>query len=293
MAVQEHSPRILSLTAHIIDMNPAHYTVWLYRAKTLFALNSDLYAELDWVNEVALENQKNYQIWHHRQLLIDSIYSTISSDRSKILGLARSEIAFLTQMFDRDSKNYHVWSYRQYLVRKLSLFSSQCSDPSELESVEILLRKDVRNNSAWSQRFFLVFSDPGTSTLGCKATVPDPAVPSSIIDRELQFAQAAVWEAPQNQSPWNYIRGVLRKGNRQLSSIEAFATKFVILGVEGEDEEIKSSHALDFLADTWAEKRETAKADKALRLLGDKYDPIRKNYWEWRRAALKDDEVAA
>jgi len=28
MAAMEHSERVLSLTAHIIDLNPAHYTVW-------------------------------------------------------------------------------------------------------------------------------------------------------------------------------------------------------------------------------------------------------------------------
>jgi protein farnesyltransferase/geranylgeranyltransferase type-1 subunit alpha len=60
MASKEHSPRVLSLTEHIITVNPAHYTVWLYRASTLFALSSPLFSELVWVNEVALENQKNY-----------------------------------------------------------------------------------------------------------------------------------------------------------------------------------------------------------------------------------------
>ena len=28
MAAQEHSPRVLDLTAHLIELNPAHYTVW-------------------------------------------------------------------------------------------------------------------------------------------------------------------------------------------------------------------------------------------------------------------------
>lgn len=28
MADNEHSERVLKLTAHIIDLNPAHYTVW-------------------------------------------------------------------------------------------------------------------------------------------------------------------------------------------------------------------------------------------------------------------------
>lgn len=36
---------------------------------------------------------------------------------------------------------------------------------------------------------------------------------------------------------------------------------------------------------------ETEKADNALRLLGDKYDRIRKNYWDWRRGLLKKEDV--
>ncbi|KAK6585819.1 hypothetical protein PZA11_000876 [Diplocarpon coronariae] len=249
MAGQEHSPRVLRLTEHIISLNAAHYTVWLYRASTLFALGRPVEEELQWVNGVALENQKNYQIWHHRQLLIDHLYPTMAADAAALQALAESEIAFLTRMLAEDSKNYHVWSYRQYLVRKLDLFR-----PTELASIETLLRQDVRNNSAWSHRFFV------------------------------------------NPSAWNYLRGVLRKGNRRLRSQECFAGEFAKIPAEGA-EEVKSSHALDFLADVWSEMGEVAKADRALVLLGDKYDQIRKNYWEWRRSLLArnagggDDEV--
>lgn len=189
----------------------------------------------------------------------------------------------MTSMFDQDAKNYHVWSYRQYLVRKLGMWNAE-----ELSSIETLLREDVRNNSAWSHRFFLVFSNPEYSTPNSPATTHDPAIPSSIIERELNFAKAATYEAPQNQSPWNYIRGVLRKGGRSLSTLEDFAREFVDLkGEEGEGQEVvRSSHALEFLADVWAEKRDVEGASRALRLLGDRYDRVRKNYWEWKRKGL-------
>lgn len=67
------------------------------------------------------------------------------------LGSAEGEAEFLAQMFRIDSKNYHVWSYRQWLVRRFDLW-----EQGELEATEKLLEEDVRNNSAWNHRFFLV-----------------------------------------------------------------------------------------------------------------------------------------
>lgn len=55
-------------------------------------------------------------------------------------------------MFALDSKNYHVWSYRQWLVKRFGLW-----DDGELEAVDMLLKMDVRNNSAWNHRWFVVF----------------------------------------------------------------------------------------------------------------------------------------
>ena len=54
-------------------------------------------------------------------------------------------------MFQQDSKNYHVWSYRQWLVRHFDLWDT------ELPDVEELIDEDVRNNSAWNHRYFVVF----------------------------------------------------------------------------------------------------------------------------------------
>lgn len=60
-------------------------------------------------------------------------------------------------MFEQDSKNYHVWSYRQWLVRRFELW-----DQGELEETARLIREDVRNNSAWNHRFFIVNGRDGS-----------------------------------------------------------------------------------------------------------------------------------
>lgn len=262
MASDEFSPRVLSLTEDLISMNPAHYTVWLYRAKTLFALNSDLKEELAWLNEKALAHQKNYQIWHHRNLLIEKIAS------------GEGEGEFVEKMLELDAKNYHVWSYRQWLVRRFGL-----SDPGELEFTERMLARDIRNNSAWNHRWYIVNGKEGSN--GVKD--------GSVRQRELEFVEKAIAKAPQNQSPWTYLRGIVKKAGVPLASVKGLAEEYADVNKEGG---IRSSHALDLLADVLAEEKEYEKASEALDLLSAKYDPIRKNYWEFRKGLLSTSAAA-
>lgn len=310
MLANEHTARSLRLTEHIISMNASHYTVWLFRFATLTALGASIPEELAWVNTVALEKLKNYQIWNHRQLLLDHHLPRIADDSSAIEEFAKSEATFLARILAEDEKNYHVWSYRQHLVRKLAgiarvagvlesdskgLNEAQKASflASEIQAVEKLIDGDVRNNSAWSHRFFLVFSDPTASTPGSHSTEADPAIPASIIDREVAFAQEKVKLAPQNQSPWNYLRGVLIKGNRKLASVEDFTAGFVGNLGEG-DEEVKSTHAVDLLAEIYAEKGDKEMAVKYLTRLAEKWDRIRKGYWEWRmKTVMEGPETVA
>ncbi|KAK4178371.1 putative farnesyltransferase [Triangularia setosa] len=292
MHSKEYSPRCLKLTEYIIHLNPAHYTVWLFRAANIFALKLPILDEITWLNQIALENLKNYQIWHHRHLLVENYYPSISSDEAALSAFANSERDFLTQILAEDTKNYHVWSYRSWLVGKLGTWSN----PEELKSTEDLIDQDVRNNSAWSHRFYLVFSDPENCTPGNRyaATEADPKVPGWIVDREVKYAEEKIRLAPQNQSGWNYLRGVLVKGGRELNSVRGFAEEFVKgLGGGEEGEEVRSSHALDLLAEIYKETGEREKADLCLRRLMEKWDRIRGGYWQWRREGLGLGEVAA
>ncbi|KAF9881087.1 farnesyltransferase alpha subunit ram2 [Colletotrichum karsti] len=282
MVAEEYSPRTLRLTENVISMNPAHYTVWLYRFKIVQALEIPVVDEIEWLNEVSLEHIKNYQIWHHRQLLLDHHHERIKGSPDEVKRFARSEMEFLTRMLDEDTKNYHVWSYRQYLVRKLGLWNLQ-----ELLSTQNWIEEDVRNNSAWSHRFFLVFSDPAASTEGSHATEHDPKVPADVVDREIKYAEEKTLLAPQNQAAWNYLRGVLVKGGRKLATAEAFAAQFVKgVGEGGDKEEVRSSHALDFLAEVFAEKGQKDEAAKYLDRLAEKWDPVRAGYWKYRKQQI-------
>ena len=181
-------------------------------------------------------------------------------------------------MFSKDAKNYHVWSYRQWLVRQFSLWDG------EISFVETLLDEDVRNNSAWNHRWFTVFGkqlNPSKDSI--KSSVSDLVPLATTVDHEIDYTKTKIVLAPQNQSSWNYLRGIYRQSRRTLVDVKAFAGQFASL-----DEEIQvtSSHALDILAEIFAIEKEDDNARKALQLLANRYDPIRKNYWHYRQELL-------
>lgn len=211
---------------------------------------------------------------HHRQVLMAS--------ETHFPTLPPKELDFLMEMFAQDSKNYHVWTYRHWLVRRFKLWDH----PRELEDVDALLKADVRNNSAWNHRYMLRFGprldspDSGMVHAGSEEKSASDkgvldVVDEDLVDAELKYAQEAILRAPENRSPWWYARGVLRAAGRGLAEWEGFAGCFVSGG------EVRSSHAVEWLADVYAEGR-AREAAEMLTLLKEKYDPIRKNYWDYR-----------
>ena len=65
---------------------------------------------------------------------------------------------------------------------------------NELEYVERLLEEDIRNNSAWNQRFFVLSNT-------------NERIEGEILQRELEFAMDAITLVPGNESSWNYLNG--------------------------------------------------------------------------------------
>ncbi|RDW93847.1 bifunctional protein farnesyltransferase/protein geranylgeranyltransferase [Aspergillus mulundensis] len=295
MAANEMSERALGLTEDVISMNPAHYTVWIYRAKILFALNKDLLEELEWLNGVSLKYLKNYQIWHHRQVIMSS--------REHFPTLPPKEMDFLMEMFAQDSKNYHVWTYRHWLVRHFELWDS----PRELADMNSLINSDVRNNSAWNHRYMLRFgprsNEPDAGMVNAEGKPHEKGrlsvVDEDLVDEELKYAQEQIIRAPENRSPWSYARGVLRAAGRPLSEWTGFSRKLVVDEFDEQGQlsgvSVKSSHAIEWLADVYAdaEGHNRDEAVRMLNLLKDKYDPIRRNYWDYRIRAIEAGEVPA
>lgn len=66
------------------------------------------------------------------------------------------ELDFTAAALELDAKNYHAWAHRQDMIQTFDLWAH------ELEYVEKLIKEDVRNNSAWNQRFFITSKGPRT-----------------------------------------------------------------------------------------------------------------------------------
>ncbi|KAK7047435.1 CAAX geranylgeranyltransferase alpha subunit [Paramarasmius palmivorus] len=202
--IGERSERVLELTKTIIGMNPAHYSVWQYRYETLLALNSDLEAELELMNPIAVEHLKTYQVWHHRRLLMMRIKKPAP------------ELQFIASSFQVDAKNYHTWSYRQWL---LAYFNQDNLWEQELDFVDSMLNQDIRNNSAWHHRFFVVFES------GVRDEEEDM---ERVLRRELIYVKQNVSLAPNNSSAWNYLRGILDHTKVPYSKVTDFVRPYSV-----------------------------------------------------------------
>jgi len=194
---------------------------------------------------------KNYQIWHHREMVIKRM-----PPNSHL-----HELEFLSTVLNGDTKNYHAWTYRHWVVEHFDYWDN------ELEYTHDLITRDVRNNSAWSHRFTVMqhFNFEGLSD-------------------ELVYVAHAISLAPQNPSPWIYIRGIVSASNHPLGILqdqcEAYVTfdKAIITSTQ-------STHACELLADIFAEK-DPNKASLIYKQLGDQFDTIRQGLWYYKANRL-------
>lgn len=63
----------------------------------------------------------------------------------------------------------------------------------ELEYVDSLISKDIRNNSAWNQRYYVLNN----------TTKFEP----EIIEQEVDYTLKKISQVPDNESAWSYLRG--------------------------------------------------------------------------------------
>lgn len=176
----ELSHRALDLTRECISLNPANSTMWSFRRKIIKHLKLDLADEKRYISSVILESPKNYQVWQHRKWIIETTKDP------------KDEKSFTSQLFSMDGKNYHAWQHRQWVVLHFSLWDG------ELKFTEQLLNDDVMNNSAWNHRYYVV---NGMNKLNDEKS----------LDNEVNFVIKKIKQSYDNESSWNYLRGILSK----------------------------------------------------------------------------------
>eukprot|EP00239_Pterosperma_sp_CCMP1384_P009374 CAMPEP_0197862592 /NCGR_PEP_ID=MMETSP1438-20131217/39466_1 /TAXON_ID=1461541 /ORGANISM="Pterosperma sp., Strain CCMP1384" /LENGTH=307 /DNA_ID=CAMNT_0043480197 /DNA_START=57 /DNA_END=980 /DNA_ORIENTATION=- len=251
VALKEHSQRALDITKEVISRTGAHFTAWNYRWETLNAIGSDLWEELEYLFVMGQKYPKNYQIWHHRKLVVGKLGSSA----------AAKDLQFTSEVLNRDEKNYHAWSYRQWLVRTFDHWEG------EEAYVDDMLAKDLRNNSAWNQRWFVLIR-------GGK----EPERQALQRDTEMLILLPRIRHIPDNESSWSYGRALVKGCAKSTSALKALAEDILV-------SRPSCAQALAFLVDVGMEAANQDPASKShtLELLQTLMtaDPVRGRYWAW------------
>lgn len=258
-------------------MNPAHYTAWCvfgiharvslsernirqYRYETVRAIGVPLEVELRLMDELAVKFLKTYQVWHHRRLLLTD------------LKRPAPELVFITKSLKEDTKNYHTWSYRQWL---LAYFNDDDLWSGELDFVDQMVNNDIRNNSAWHHRFFVVFQSGVREgeqdrerivkrELMCVHYHSPVLPPYRLTGIDPSYVKQNISLAPNNASAWNYLRGVLEYNHLPYSRVRTFVELYTssreptstdVVDLENpppsQGAELPCVAALEFLADIY------------------------------------------
>lgn len=132
---------------------------------------------------------------------------------------------------EHSSKMMHqkVKIYSNCVLTFYSLFDD------ELIYVDKLISDDVRNNSAWNQRFF-VLKHTGFTT--------------DVLQREIHYVMNRIRFVKNNESTWNFLRGLLLEGDGtldQFPEVVEFCEELYGYGVT-------SPYLIAFLIDLYEEK---------------------------------------
>eukprot|EP01006_Ploeotia_vitrea_P013088 TRINITY_DN3437_c0_g1_i1.p1 TRINITY_DN3437_c0_g1~~TRINITY_DN3437_c0_g1_i1.p1 ORF type:complete len:388 (-),score=172.97 TRINITY_DN3437_c0_g1_i1:41-1204(-) len=339
----EVSERAFELTEDVIGHNAANYSAWHFRRKCLFALGKDLGSELKFLEEIALQSPKNYQLWHHRRVIVDAVnhvgrelehtaqvllpdaknYHTWSH-RQWVLARFyadghkqwQEELKYVESLLDHDVRNNSAWSQRHYVV----------SHELALKSKDDANKNDNNNNDNNNSSSSSSSADDGkeddvvdSDTAG-NAKATDTVAPASpgagvawhdaaTIQRELDFATAQLKRAINNESVWNYIRGLSYKPGftqKHLDQVEQLCTSYAdhdtcvpamgllvdlygrpFPGQQGHKDWIDSPCAKLFTAvSSQVREQRLAKARSMCDSLC-KHDAIRSSFWAYQKESLK------
>ena len=259
----EISERSLRLTQRALKLNAANYTAWFFRRKCLMKLRSksDLWKELDFLNSISGENPKNYQIWYHRRRIVEEL-----NDPSKELSYTGKILC------EADGKNYHAWSHRQWVIKTFKLWKG------EIEFTKELLSDDIRNNSAWNQRWYVL------------SETRNLAEDKEMCESEIEFALKSLDTVVGNESAYAYLRAIVSASKNgkfsDFPTIESVVSKLLETKTGSE-----CAPLLALQVDILLEKGKTSQASSLCDLLSTKVDKIRAKYWAFYKKTKCSGDV--
>ena len=335
-----HTDRALQLTALCLKFNPANYTVWhfrrlcldqLYGSNTSTDNDNNNNCDLSYIDHEMLlasvlggDNPKNYQIWYHRRVILEKLTQsnkTILDHNSKeqIHSYYRKELQYIANVLVQDGKNYHAWSQRQWVITTLanSLASSSLGKEEEQQQhekdtssvwedemifVDQLIQNDVRNNSAWNQRWFT--SHHGGGGGGAKHVLDEKTALC-----EADYALLMGRMDPHNESSWRYLFAIIKEqvhtlkdGDKITSLLFKYYEKIYEIETNFFQEHHNNNHTdsnttmkcipnlttilidlLEYIGDPTSIR----KAIELAKGLATKYDVIRQRYWNLRISKLE------
>lgn len=283
MADNEVSERAIALTEDLISMNPAHYTVWIYRMRILkglwhankedtadgsakivevvddeantaqtdgidYALWDNVQKELKWLDEVSFRNLKNYQIWHHRHALADLLPADLNAAN--------------TSSATKQLLSTFVSSEQTFLTQILSL--------------------DTKNYHVWSYRQWLCTRFPSFLLPSPSTTNPEPSIAATYQNHpEVSAISTMITEDPYNNSAWSHRYFVLF-GHHELTYAQSHTPPLILKQVN-EEKLLHKAGLID--ADLVAAEIEYTKSE-ILRA------PQNGSPWNYLSGVLKHGDVA-
>lgn len=93
-------------------------------------LQVDLTTELSYTEDIMVENPKNYQVWHHRRVIVEWLND------------ASLELELTEDILNMDAKNYHAWQHRQWAIKEFK-YVRKMSDYA-IEAVFLVNYESIR-----------------------------------------------------------------------------------------------------------------------------------------------------
>ncbi|KAF2300203.1 hypothetical protein GH714_010672 [Hevea brasiliensis] len=248
----------------------------------LEALNADLDEELDYVERIAKKNSKNYQIWHHRRWVSEKLGLMLQLRNFSLPG--RFFPLMLKIIMPGPTGRLVVLLLLPWVLQALGGWED------ELDYCGQLLEDDVFNNSAWNQRYFVITRSPFLGGL------------KTMRESEVKYTVEAILANPENESSWRYLRG-LYKGDTQSLSNDLQVSSVCLKVLNGKTNHVFAlSMLLDLLCHGFQANQEFRDAVNALRTSNadppetdlakavcsvlEHFDPLRVNYWSFRKSKL-------